>query len=318
MNIGLIKTAEPFDHKGYKAREYHPGVAIILDHTRIQETADFIEQEGITCLEINPNYYHLENLNCLVKFRQIEHIRLINHTMDIEGIHYLTSLKTMELGVENGQPVDFKNFPHLSSCHFQWSNKRSSILDCNQIELLGIANYHKDDLTELATMINLKYLGLGNSKVKSLNGIEEFNRLENLGLEFMTKLESLAGIESLTKLKEIELYSLRTLASIDAVAQIKSLQRINIEKCKRVERIDGISSCNSLCQLYLNNMGDIQSLLPIKDLSNLKKLLFWEETNIVDGDLDFLLNMNLEVLSFQNRKHYSIKRDLESDELSIK
>ena len=65
-----------------------------------------------------------------------------------------------------------------------------------------------------------------------------------------------------------------------------------------------------LGSLGLDNMGDIQSLKPLAQLSQLHRVTFVESTNILDGDLSPLVGLpSLELVSFQNRRHYSHRRE---------
>jgi hypothetical protein len=65
----------------------------------------------------------------------------------------------------------------------------------------------------------------------------------------------------------------------------------------------------ALKKLHLNNGGAIASLKPLLNLDGLESVMFYESTNIVDGDLSPLLRQkNLARISFQNRRHYSHQR----------
>jgi hypothetical protein len=71
-----------------------------------------------------------------------------------------------------------------------------------------------------------------------------------------------------------------------------------------------VRSLLCLKKLFLNNCGDIQSLRPIQSLKDLEWVIFYESTNVLDGDLTPILHLKkLSRLSFQNRRHYSHKRE---------
>jgi hypothetical protein len=59
----------------------------------------------------------------------------------------------------------------------------------------------------------------------------------------------------------------------------------------------------------VNNCGDIETLKPLSRLTSLEWVTFSESTNIVDGDLSSLFQMRLSRIAFQNRRHYSHKRE---------
>lgn len=60
----------------------------------------------------------------------------------------------------------------------------------------------------------------------------------------------------------------------------------------------------------MNNRGNIASLHSRDNLSDLEVVLFYESINIVDGDLLAVMRrQNLSRVSFQNRRHYSHRRE---------
>ena len=57
-------------------------------------------------------------------------------------------------------------------------------------------------------------------------------------------------------------------------------------------------------------MGNIESIKGIEELKELSIFLFYESTNIIDGDISPVFKLaNLSKISYQNRKHYSHKRE---------
>src|SRR5262249_11900376 len=118
-------------------------------------------------------------------------------------------------------------------------------------------------------------------------GLRPLARLRSLRLANLKRLQSLAGLEALTNLEELEIHTCRAFTSIEEVGALSRLRK-----------------------LLLNNDGKIASLKPIDKLSDLQWVLFYESTNIVDGDLSPLLRLKkLSRLSFQNRRHYSHRRE---------
>jgi len=85
---------------------------------------------------------------------------------------------------------------------------------------------------------------------------------------------------------------------------------LNIDTCKAIDSIEEVGSLPRLRKLNLNNDGNIESLKPLDNLKGLELVVFYESTNILDGDLTPLWRQkNLSRVSFQNRKHYSHKRE---------
>jgi hypothetical protein len=94
---------------------------------------------------------------------------------------------------------------------------------------------------------------------------------------------------------------------------------LEVHTCRAIRRIDEIRSLSRLKKLHLNNDGEIESLKPIADLTKLESVLFYESTDIVDGDLSPLLRLkSLSRVSFRNRRHYSHRREDFGDLYSAK
>jgi Leucine-rich repeat (LRR) protein len=126
-----------------------------------------------------------------------------------------------------------------------------------------------------------------NAPVENLHGLFQLSDLRSLRLANLKRLTSLAGIEHLTNLEELEIHTCRGITSIDEVGHLLRLRK-----------------------LHLNNDGDIATLKPLDKLTGLESVLFYESTNIVDGDLSPLLRQkHLACVSFQNRRHYSQQRE---------
>jgi hypothetical protein len=60
----------------------------------------------------------------------------------------------------------------------------------------------------------------------------------------------------------------------------------------------------------LLNIGNIETIKGIENLKDLNDFIFYESTNILDGDLYPITKLeNLKKIAFQNRRHYSHKRE---------
>jgi hypothetical protein len=55
-------------------------------------------------------------------------------------------------------------------------------------------------------------------------------------------------------------------------------------------------------------MGKIPTLRFLSRLQNLEEIIFWEDTNVVDGDVGLLLKLpKLKNAGFRNRRHYTYR-----------
>jgi hypothetical protein len=135
------------------------------------------------------------------------------------------------------------------------------------------------------------------------------SNLESLAI-LNAPIADLQGLRALTKLRSLRLSGLRCLKSLSGVEELANLEELEVHTCRAIRSIDEIRSLTHLKKLHLNNGGKIESLKPLAELTQLESVLFYESTDIVDGDLSPLLRLNnLARVSFQNRRHYSHRRE---------
>lgn len=162
-----------------------------------------------------------------------------------------------------------------------------SLFECLGLKSLGINNYKGRDSTVFSRLKNLEKLTILNSDI-----------------------ENLIGLSSLTNLNYLSLTNVKNLTSLKALGNLKNLRELNIHNCKKINTITKLFNLKRLEKLSLLNLSDITTIKGIENLSELKILMFYESTNIIDGDLSPLFKLkNLSNISFQNRKHYTNRRE---------
>jgi Leucine-rich repeat (LRR) protein len=108
----------------------------------------------------------------------------------------------------------------------------------------------------------------------------------------------------------LRLANLRRLTSLAGIEALTNLEELDIHTCRKIRSIEPVGYLSRLRKFYLNNDGDIESLKPLAKLNELEWVLLYESTNILDGDLSPLLGQkNLSRIAFQNRRHYSMRRE---------
>lgn len=169
----------------------------------------------------------------------------------------------------------------------EWRPKSESLFECTKLKRLFVNSYTGGDLTAFARFTNLDSLAVLNAPIETVNGIAALQKLRILRLANLKKLRSLQGIQFLSMLEELEVHT-----------------------CPRITSINEVGALANLRKLHLNNDGKLDSLKPLNAIHRLESVLFYESTNIADGDLSPLLHQkNLARVSFQNRRHYSHKRE---------
>jgi len=249
----------------------------------------FFKANNVVELYLNSAFGWNDNsLFFLNKIPNLLSLKILNYKIkSLEGIESLTKLKCLDLLTYAKTPVNFSNFPELEVCGIEWIKGFESIFEAINLKKLLINNYDKKNCDEFSQLINLEKLSILNAPTESLEGINSLKKINYLCIENLKKLTSLKGIEGLLELEELE-----------------------VQKCKAISSLSELSKLKKLKRLLIIDIGDIDSLKVLDNLSNLEVVLFYESTNVIDGDISPLTRLkNLSKVSFQNRKHYTHRRE---------
>ena len=253
-----------------------------------KEFIQLIRRKNIKELYLYTEFEAEANLSFLTKIPHLEAFSIIDFTInDISHIHELHFLRSLGVTTYCNTEIDFTQFPRLEDCSLEWRTKAKSLFSCKTLKHLFLNRYSGKDTSEFSQLTGLKSLSIANAPVQTLNGLSPLKKLTYLGLYNLRKLESLAGIEALINLETLEVNGCRSLRTIEAVKNLIHLRKLEL--------------CSD---------GDIPSLKPLESLAKLNSFFFYESTNITDGDLSSLTKLpHLSKVSFQNRKHYSHRRE---------
>jgi hypothetical protein len=206
---------------------------------------------------------------------------------DDSPVHSLGKLRCLELSTYSTAPIDFDRFPHLDQCALYWRSGSESLFHAPSLRSLFVHRYSGKGSGPFAQLRSLRSLSIANSSVPEIVALGQLRDLIFLGL-----------------------YNLKELTSLEGLASLIQLQELEINGCKRIREISALAHLVDLRRLQLNDDGPIESLRPIGAATKLEQLLFYESTNIRDGDLSVLGQLpRLRKVSFQNRRHYSKRRE---------
>ena len=253
------------------------------------EMIDYLLANEVIELELNDGKgWRGRDLSFLDKLPHLQLFKIVDFKIpSVHPIHSLHRLRTLEILTYCKTEIRFSEFPQLEKCALEWRSKAISLFDRSTLRKLFVNRYTAKDVDLFGSLVNLESLAILNAPVENLYGLRTLNRLRSLRLAGLKKLSSLAGIEELESLEELEIHTCRAIGSISEIGALSQLRK-----------------------LHLNNDGDIESLKPLEKLDGLESVLFYETTNIVDGDLSPLLRQkNLARVSFKNRRHYSHRRE---------
>lgn len=250
---------------------------------------DLLVNRDIRELELNIGKgWRGKNIEFLKELPHLRSLVIGDLTLElIEPIHYLHELIELELETYSDSPVKFNAFPKLTSCWFEWIKGSDSLFDCRNLKSLGVNNYKKKSSEPFSRLMKLEQLALLNSPV-----------------------EDLAGLFELKHLKELRIARLSKITDLGQISLLKELKILDIGTCKGIRSVSEVFFLGKLKALFLSNIGDIETLRGIESLTELEQLIFDESTNIVDGDLSPILSLKrLKKISFQNRRHYTHRRE---------
>ncbi len=253
------------------------------------DLTEFVLQNSIDELELNDGKgWRGKDLNFLGRLEHLKSFKIIDLTIaSVEPIHNLHNLRAVEVTTYCKTEIQFNAFPQLEQCALEWRPKAASLFSCITLRHLFINRYDGTDVAQVAGLVNVESLALLNAPIRNLEGLRSLKKLRTLRLANLRQLKSLAGVQDLFQLEELDVNTCRSIGSIREIGALSQLKR-----------------------LFLNNDGDIASLTPIDNLKNLESVVFYESTNIVDGDISPLLRQRkLILVSFQNRRHYSHRRE---------
>jgi hypothetical protein len=265
------------------------GRRAVITSSWSDEMASYLMDEHVSELELNDaKGWHGNDLGFLTTLRQLQALKIIDLKLQsIEPIHVLQSLRSLEVITYCASEIRFSMFPWLEDCGLEWRPRAASLFSCTTLKSLFLNGYDGKDTNPFGQLRKLESLALLNAPIEDLRGLAVLENLRSLRLANLGCLKSLAGVEKLIGLEELEIHTCRGIRSIEEIGYLCRLR-----------------------QLHLNNDGKIMSLKPLARLTDLEAISFYETTNIVDGDLSPLLcQSNLSRVSFQNRRHYSHRRE---------
>ncbi len=249
---------------------------------------EFLRTHDIKELELNDaKGWRGSEVTFLERLVGLEALTIIDHSIkDVSAIHALRGLRYLDVNTYCKTPVNFARFPLLEECALEWRAKSDSLF-----------GHH-----------GLKKAFVNKCPIKNLDALSGMTRLESLSLA-SPKLETLDGIEALKALTFLGIYVARRLTGLEGVEALPYLVQLELNDCPLVRNISPIAGLHRLRALQLCNDGQIETIGPVGELKELEQFLFYESTNVLDGDLSPLKRLpQLRHVAFMDRKHYSHSR----------
>lgn len=277
MPVPILCEQGPWGPKVTLTGEWSPAVS------------EFIRTNGIRQIELNhAKGWRGAGVDFLDELPQIDALTIIDFSIkDIKEVHTQTHLKYLDLNTYAQTIIDFSKFQILEECAFEWSQKSVSLFDLTGLKRIFINKFPEKNFEIFSRLTNLTHLSLASPSIVTLKGIERLKKLTFLGIYEARKLVTIAGIDAL-----------------------QSLDTLEVNGCKQVHDISPLAGLLRLRRLLLCNDGGINTFLPLAEMAELEELLFYESTNVLDGDLSVLTQLRkLRNVTFMDRKHYSHRRE---------
>ena len=219
----------------------------------------------------------------------VEHLyvrTMLASVQDVVAIEKMPQLKTLQFQTGCKSIIDFQSLPHLERCSLNWRRGCESLFEKNDLRSLVLIGYRNSRLP-IDSLIQLEKLQILDSSIDSIDFLREMREL-----------------------RQLRLAALRRLIHTDAISSPSKIEFLSLDSCRGFGKIDRIAALTSLIYLGLLNLGEIESLSPLLALQKLEALFFYENTNVLDGDVASLHRLaTLKYISFANRRHYNCKRE---------
>jgi hypothetical protein len=173
---------------------------------------------------------------------------------------------------------------------------KNNNFDDSEYAIIWHLKEKQNSFDNLSESDKLLYLELTFANIKNFTGLEKFNNLKRLELQYCVKLEDDKGLSQLND----------------------SLEFLFINQSKKFKFTDEILKLKKLKVLCLNACGPIENLNFLSNFPNLIDFRF-VDTNILDGNLKPILDHpKIRTVGFLNKKHYNYKYDKIKEELDNK
>jgi hypothetical protein len=207
---------------------------------------------------------------------------------DLEPIYRLAgTLEQLSLATSEKTALDLSRLPQLKhlSCE-NWTQIEHTISSCTALDYLYTGSYTDRDLLPLANNRSLTTIRMKDrSRLESLNGVDAFASLVELGVFGAPMLKDVVDLGS--------------------ASAPKTLRTLELEMCRGISSLDEIGHLTGLTYLNVSDCGDIASFGPLANLHHLKELYAYGTTRVVDGDLSPLTGLTeLTDLRMQSRRDY--------------
>jgi Leucine-rich repeat (LRR) protein len=277
---------------GFKVYEGKMGDFMDFSWSEIEKSIEVFNSNNLSCLTVTEPFLKdingPVNLEFLCKMKVQKLIISLNRCDDLKGLYCLKNLEFLRIITNpEGLMIELQQLPALKELEMEWYKGLRNLSQCKSLLALRLEGYKSRDksLSELAGLKNLEVLKITKSNIEHVDGIENLPHLKRLILAYNRNLLFF------TEKDDVRM----------------NLEELKIEMCKKID-LTTLKGLARLKTLSIVNNGKVPSLEPVlKQLPELE-VLFFSESEIIEGDNSYFLKYpNLKKLYFDNKSHYTFK-----------
>ncbi|RYX80918.1 hypothetical protein EON73_05105 [bacterium] len=221
---------------------------LVIENSKLSNTIDYINQNGIKVISINPYISTVESLSFLKHIPFIEGLYLLQDDIDIFPINHLKNLRVLHLN-KLDSTIDFTNLKNIEVLGCTSKTELKNVGCCSKLFWLWLDNFKVDDLTSLSGLTNLKHLNLHKTSIVNLVGIASLENLNNITIDSASKLVSLQGLESSNyNLSSINILNAKHLISYQQIGMLKHIKKVRFLKTGVCENFDFLNNLDTLTE----------------------------------------------------------------------
>jgi Leucine-rich repeat (LRR) protein len=161
--------------------------------------------------------------------------------------------------------IDFSNFKELEEIDIPWNNNLK-FKGADSLKYLILRKYGKE-IFELELPQSIEFLELIQGKLKSIQGIEQYQNLKALVLYAQPKMEEYTAIGELKNLEFLHLHG-GHLKDVAFITKLKNLKWLVLENCKEIETLKPLMDLDNLIGVQL--VGTTKPLDGDKSIRDIK------------------------------------------------
>lgn len=231
-----------------------------------------------------------QSIDFLEQCQNIRHVS-IQGPFNYEPLYKLKNLLSLHINTMSElnnrcSEIDLSQFKTLIDVGIVYNHKVKNLPLPHTVKSLFISKYNREDLTEFRNFTQIDQLHVITSKIKTLNGIENFRKLKAIYLDYNRNLSDIAKLEFVGN----------------------TLSALHIDTCNKIESLIVLEKLFNLRHLFLLLNIEIDNLNFIYKLKSLSTFIF--NILVKDGNLNPCLELDY-VYCDKMKRHYNLRdRDL--------